>query len=298
MARIYIDKQGQEIFDMNRRTTILRIVKIVSPINSFNFMINFHKHESFMEIHYIKSGMVRFTIDNEIYIADNQSIVVVDRNVVHKMEIISEQAETYVCEFSVLHQEKDGTARYVDNIFSSDSPIIRNEEYKEIIWTMIHALYTEAWEKQAGYSRICNDLIQLIIHYIQRISKQPGYPKARVCQTKMEAKKIMDYLDQSYMEDISLQDVSEKFHMHPNSICHLLKKEFNTSPKQYMLERRLGEAQYMMSSTSMSIEKIAEAVGYKNLNHFYRKFNSVYGISPTQWRMVHLYDTLKKPGKE
>lgn len=35
----------------------------------------------------------------------------------------------------------------------------------------------------------------------------------------------------------------------------------------------------------MTIEEIAEAVGYASTTHFYRNFRKVYGLTPKQFRL-------------
>ena len=56
------------------------------------------------------------------------------------------------------------------------------------------------------------------------------------------------------------------------------------SPKQFITERRLKEAQNLLTSSDRSISKIAEDVGFYDAAHFIRTFLSVYGISPSEYR--------------
>ncbi len=60
--------------------------------------------------------------------------------------------------------------------------------------------------------------------------------------------------------------------------------EVGVSPQRYVLERRIHQACRQLSLTDLSIEEIAEAVGFSNRHHFTRVFTRVVGQPPARFR--------------
>ena len=53
------------------------------------------------------------------------------------------------------------------------------------------------------------------------------------------ADEIRFYLDMKYSQKIRLQDVAEKFHIHPNYMTRIFREKFQVAPKQYLMELKL-----------------------------------------------------------
>ena len=47
---------------------------------------------------------------------------------------------------------------------------------------------------------------------------------------------------------------------------------------------RMKKARTLLKSSNMTVENIAEKVGYQNVEHFNRLFKKKYGITPVQFR--------------
>lgn len=53
---------------------------------------------------------------------------------------------------------------------------------------------------------------------------------------------------------------------------------------QYIIRRRIGEAQNLLISTDRSITDIALSCGYNNSNYFQSVFKNLVGMTPGQYR--------------
>lgn len=65
------------------------------------------------------------------------------------------------------------------------------------------------------------------------------------------------------------------------------KKVYRTTPQQYVANRRVAKAKYMLTETTASLESICEALGFCNTSHFVRCFRACEGITPAQYRRQH-----------
>jgi transcriptional regulator GlxA family with amidase domain len=55
-----------------------------------------------------------------------------------------------------------------------------------------------------------------------------------------------------------------------------------------MMNQRLNKARHLLSSTSLSIKEIAEAVGYDNPLYFSRVFTTQMNITPSRYRALNI----------
>ena len=86
------------------------------------------------------------------------------------------------------------------------------------------------------------------------------------------------------LRPISLDKLAEIAHVNKYYLSHSFKKEYGSSPIDYMLKRRITEAKALLSSTDYSLIQIAEQLGFGSPAYFSKCFRKVEGISPSGYR--------------
>ncbi|MBO6215240.1 MAG: helix-turn-helix domain-containing protein [Lachnospiraceae bacterium] len=94
---------------------------------------------------------------------------------------------------------------------------------------------------------------------------------------------VMQYIDAHYKHG-TLAAISEELTLPTYTVSRMLKKYTKKSFKELLQERKLKQAAYLLSNTTMSVEAIYNYIGYENSSYFYRCFRSLYGCSPREWR--------------
>ena len=97
---------------------------------------------------------------------------------------------------------------------------------------------------------------------------------------------MLQHLNAHFTEDLSLSELSEQFHVSTSHMIHVFKAQFGLTPIQYVIRRRIGEAQHLLRTTEDSAGDIAGRVGMVNRNYFYRMFKRLVELSPVQYREV------------
>jgi AraC family transcriptional regulator of arabinose operon len=64
----------------------------------------------------------------------------------------------------------------------------------------------------------------------------------------------------------------------------LVNKKYNTSLKQYIIDRKLNIAKKMLNKTDMSITQIANSLGYNDPLAFSKLFTLNIGVSPRKYK--------------
>ena len=98
--------------------------------------------------------------------------------------------------------------------------------------------------------------------------------------------RILAHLNAHFREELSLTDLSDQFHLTPSHIIHIFNPLYGLSPIQYLNQRRIGEAQFLLRTTDDNAGHIAGRVGIFNRNHFYNTFKRLVGLSPGEYRRV------------
>lgn len=95
---------------------------------------------------------------------------------------------------------------------------------------------------------------------------------------------VLKYIDTHYKNG-TLSDISIELKQPAYHVSRLLKKHTQYNFKELLQQRKLQQAEWLLSETTLPIEAIINAVGYDNSSYFYRKFREKYRISPKQYRM-------------
>ena len=100
------------------------------------------------------------------------------------------------------------------------------------------------------------------------------------------ATEVLQHLNRCFAEELSLTELTNRFHVSTSHMIHMFKAQFGLPPIQYMVRRRIGEAQHLLRTTEDSAGDIAGRVGMINRNYFYRMFKRLVGVSPVRYREV------------
>lgn len=122
-------------------------------------------------------------------------------------------------------------------------------------------------------------LLQTLSVYVGRVNEQtPSQYEQNLLLTALK------YIDSHYKHG-SLEAIAEKTKQPTYYISRLLKKHTGKNFKEHLLARRLQQAAYLLSHTTLTIEDIYTYIGYDNSSYFYRKFKETYGMSPRDFRL-------------
>ena len=100
---------------------------------------------------------------------------------------------------------------------------------------------------------------------------------------------VLKYIDSHYKHG-SLEAIAAQTKQPTYYISRLLKRHTGKNFKEQLLARKMQQAAYLLSHTTLTIEDIYSYIGYDNSSYFYRKFKEVYGQSPRDYRLTHKND--------
>lgn len=98
---------------------------------------------------------------------------------------------------------------------------------------------------------------------------------------------IRALLDRRYLENDSMQELAEQLHLTPSHMTQVFKRQSGLSPQQYVIRRRIGQAQSMLVNSGASIAEIALNCAYNSPNFFSSSFSALVGLSPARYRQLY-----------
>ncbi|MBO7333360.1 MAG: response regulator [Lachnospiraceae bacterium] len=95
---------------------------------------------------------------------------------------------------------------------------------------------------------------------------------------------VISEIREHYMEDISLTSLAAKYNISMGRLSEMIKESLKVNFSDYIASLRIQRAKELLRDESLSIQEIAEIVGYNDYFYFTKVFKKVEGISPSKYR--------------
>ena len=124
-------------------------------------------------------------------------------------------------------------------------------------------------------------LKQDISRELQRLGEERSLREMRPIT---EAKR---YIQQHYQKSLRLEDVSSAVGFNATYFSTLFKKETGQNFLDYLTELRISKAKELLCGETLSVQDVAETVGYSDLKYFSRLFKKATGVSPSDYKKLY-----------
>lgn len=100
----------------------------------------------------------------------------------------------------------------------------------------------------------------------------------------MNIKKAIAYMENNYMEEISLKSVADEIGMAPTYFSRFIKKTTDETFYDYLTKIRLYHAYMELINSDSSITEVAMNNGFLNVKSFIEAFKKMYHMTPARYR--------------
>lgn len=261
----------------------------ISRSGTFNMSHN-HSHNTY-EIYYMRSGERFYFIKDRSYHVRPGDLVLIEPNVLHK----TTEAYTVSHERVLINFAPDCLSAQMADIGLDvlapfgDYPLIRLDGAdKDYVEGLLDRMRQEQEKQEPGAAGCMKLLLAELLVWVYRYSAKtaPAESERAEHPTTLHRKvsDIVQYINDTYMEPLSLKTVAERFHISPYYLCHIFKEATGFTLLEYVHRMRVREAQKLLLATRLPMTAVAERVGFESGTHFGRVFKSVCGLSPLQYR--------------
>lgn len=95
---------------------------------------------------------------------------------------------------------------------------------------------------------------------------------------------MLAYLEEHYMDDISMQSLANLCHMSLNYAGQQFRQTMNQTFSSYLTSLRIRRAIELLTSTDLPVSQVAAQVGYRDYFYFAKVFKRATGMTPSSYR--------------
>lgn len=253
------------------------------------------------EILYLKQGRLRITIEQKTYEGVPGDIFIFKPRQLHSILLVGHEPlrQPHV-HFDLIEQTNSPDLRisfrtekemnevertqFRADLLSKDPLQLPNHirlPHPAVFEQMLYELIQEFSMKLPLYEMNCKAMMIRMLTYLAREQQWSRSPNVQShIQTLMN---IQQYLH-SYEHEISLLKLADQFCISKYYLNRLFSDAFGMGPIQYHQMMRIQKAKQLLQYTNMSIQEIADQLGYQNIHSFSRAFKNKEGVAPSQFR--------------
>ncbi len=101
---------------------------------------------------------------------------------------------------------------------------------------------------------------------------------------------IIFYIDHNYQTNIKLETIAPLFGYNSAYLGKIFSKTVGENFNNYVDSIRIKHAKQLIIENKLKVYEISEAVGYKNVDYFHKKFKKYVGQSPAEYRKLNCVD--------
>ncbi|ANY65600.1 hypothetical protein BBD42_03350 [Paenibacillus sp. BIHB 4019] len=149
-----------------------------------------------------------------------------------------------------------------------------------MLYNQIRRMY-EGWQQSGVLAQIRMKamLFEFIYELFTQLetSKEMGSPSDLVTHA-------LRYIHEHYTKPVTMVQLADLLGCSISYMHRLFKAEVGKSPNEYIIGKRMEQAQQYLLTTQLNLREIAESVGYSDVYYFSRLYKKQFGISPLQAR--------------
>jgi AraC-like DNA-binding protein len=263
------------------------VTLIVQEDQGDKFYSKLHQHQE-IQISLIKKGEGTFIIGDHVGEFNEGDIFVIGENLPHvfnsdesikKVHMISLffMKSAYGERFFAMPEFKDLDSFFSNSTlgFKLDPP---SNEVSDLIQTLPHISKLQLFITFFEMLRSMNQ------HNITTFSSAI-HTKVYGEEEGNRMRNIFGYTLDRFDKSISLNEIAQIANMTPNAFCRYFKQRTNKTYVNFLLDIRIGNAcKLLTKNTDFSIAEISYKSGFNNLTNFNRKFKSIKGMTPSEFR--------------
>lgn len=253
-----------------------------------------HWHEE-MEIIYTVKGRAKYYVNFKEFILKEGDILVIPPSSLHYFEQLEEEhflGETYIFDQKLI----DGSTidacstKYITPIFNNDIflpiHISANNPHNKPLKNILKGILSSHDTQPAAYElQVKIGFLEFINYfYTNNFYDVHKSHEATNLRTTDLIKKVATYIEEHYMEKITLNALAKEVNISVYYLSHIFKQHTNLTPIEYLNQYRLSTAANLLKSSNTSIMDISFECGYNNVSYFNRAFKEKYNMTPNEYR--------------
>ena len=226
-------------------------------------------------IHYVMSGEGTFSVDNRTYSlsAGQLFIIYPSQEVSYIADDVNPWEYAWVGFNGI---EADRLLHLTD--FSRNNPVIScrgNRAVREGILNIYHGAGREVYDesRMTGY-------LYLFLSQLIELSEQG---KRGELGNHSYIEKALKYIQYNYSGNIGVEDIAENVGLSRSHLHRIFVQNLSASPNEFLTKFRINKACSLLKNSDLSINGIANSLGFNDPLYFSRVFKKIKGVPPSRY---------------
>lgn len=261
-----------EIHDFSKGDVPIILYPDMTKYKNVPFKINKH---SDIELLFVKNGKIEMHLDDGIYHASKNEIIVANANVLHNIIPLTESV-SYDCmiidKAFCRHYGFDTEKHHIQEII--DNPLLFNQ---------IERIKTAATKQNHPFkvAEITAEILKILLVLFQNYEK--SIDEADDPRSKIMLERGIAYIHEHFQEQIDIDDIASYAGYSKYYFCHKFKETTGCTVNTYLNMQRISYAKEQFSSGLKNISKVAADSGFNNIAYFSKIFKKFVTLSPTEY---------------
>ncbi len=253
-----------------------------APINiAIKALTNSSRHwHDCIEILLVLSGKLTITIESETYHLSENDIILINSNQIHEIQAYDNLVVSLQINLSYFKSSSITGAYFLCNSAAYFNKT-KFTNLKKIIAKIIYIHYND---KDDNELLLISFSYQLMLELVKNYKTTDRRNTSSVSKSLQRLANIIQYLNDNYTENITLEQVAEREYLSPSYLSHFFKLNLGVTFFNYLTGIRLNHAVNDLLTTSQTIEQIAANNGFANCRYFVNTFKNQFGMLPRQYR--------------
>lgn len=251
-------------------------------------IITYHWHDC-LEITYVLKGRGRYLVNGKEYLMEPGDIILFNNVEPHAWEAFAPEemvqnvlvfspsliwaGETNLFDYQYLKSFTERSTNFSNKI-SREHPAASE------ISELLGQIDSEYQRKDAAYQLMIKaKLLQLIANLIRFFLDNTKTSEKIALKEEQLARleHVLDYINESFLEEIRLSDAALKAHMNTNYFSSFFKKTMGLTFKEYIIRLRIKHAMALQEESKKSITEVAMESGFHSMSNFYKAYRKYSG---------------------
>ena len=256
--------------------------------NHYNTLL--HKH-SFYEVCFVVDGEGEYLENDSTYKLQKNKLFLSRPDVLHQIKSENGLFLIYIGFELIESESSDKWIEIMEQIEKCKKIVIDVEEGApfSLLW---ESLLSQASRNDLPFFEeiLVNTAYSLILSILERFSPMlasSSNQKGPEEETSPILSQATLYIQDNLSDKLKLSDIAKHLHISARHLTRLFVKELGVSYSEYVKNERIQKAAILLKTTNLSIKKISEQTGFKNVHYFTRVFATTVRHPPGTFRMLY-----------
>lgn len=254
-------------------------------------LVSEHWHEE-LEYLYVIEGSLEYNVNGEIITLSPGEGIFVNSRRIHAN--ISRRGEYCVFYYILIHPSNFCSSSFIEQKYvapllgpgSFDYILLRSDDWSKEIVDDIKKLFETPYHDgieieilESGFRAL-----KLIFEH-----KKPDLSYSNASSAYVNTfKDMVTYINDHYMEKISLDDIANAGCVGKTLCAKIFKKFASKTPGDYLIHYRITRSMELLDKNEFNITDIAYQTGFNSASHYTKTFRELIGCTPNKYRAAGL----------